>query len=154
MDGKLGEVLRSARVTTSAGFYEVGLMDHRLRIAGGPDIVNPMATGAVGRNHISSLLGQTVVAIQIGFDPEGRYAVLPGDPLRPVALGTGGHGDLLLRDGGSRVNLGLDAVDAMTVGADGGTSYPLFGRNRVNTSLIFSKGLGMALSAGGGDVLP
>ena len=154
MDGKLGEVLRSARVASSTGFYEVGLMDHRLGIVGGPDIVDTMATGTVSRNHISSLLSQSVVAIQIGLDLEGRYPILPGDPLRCVALGAGGHGDFLLRNGGIGINLGLDAVNPVTVGADGGMSYSPFRRNPVNTSLIFFKGIGMTLSTGGGDILP
>src|SRR4030042_1976947 len=76
MDLSFCKILRGSWMTRSTGLLQIISVDHRFWIRRGQDVMDSVTTGTVGGIGISTLIGETVEAIIIGFDGAGRNSVL------------------------------------------------------------------------------
>src|ERR1019366_1260577 len=126
--------------------------DGGARVAGGQDVVDAVATGAVGDHQRAALRGQAVVAVVVRGDAVADDAELLGKAHALVTAGAGIAREVLAGDGGVGIGGRLDGVDAVAVGADRGERVAA--RDGLAVNALGEDGLhsGVALAAGGGDI--
>ena len=147
-----GELLGNALVALAAGSVEVGGVDGGARIAGRQDVVNAVATGAVGDDDRTALRSEAVVAVVISGDAVADDAELLGEAHALMTAGAGVAREVLAGDRGVGIAGRLDGVDAVAIGADGGERVAA--RDGLAVNALGEDGLhaGVALAAGAGDV--
>ena len=152
MDRRARELLRHALVALAAGGVEVGAIDGGAGIARGQNVVDAVATGAVGGDDRAAFRGQPVIAVEVAGDTVAGHAKLLRKAHALVAAGADVAGKILLGD--RRVGVGgrLDGVDAVAVGADRGELVAARDGLPVNALLEGVCDVRVALAAGGGNV--
>ncbi len=76
MDRRARKLLRHAFVALAAGGVEIGAIDGGAGIAGRQNVVDAVATGAVGGDHRAAFRGQAVIAVEVAGDAVPGYAEL------------------------------------------------------------------------------
>ena len=100
----------------SACLLQIIFVNHRLRVRGRPDVMDPMTTGTVGRKGISPLVGKAVKTIVIRFHSEVGQLIFFRYPLCGMALRASRQRNSLLIHGGIGIHLCFYPVDAVAGG--------------------------------------
>ncbi len=146
----LREILRRARMALPARDDQVVRIDRRARVARAQDLVNAMATGAIGRQRRSILRGQAVVALEESLYPVGGQIVLGIQPLRGMAITAHVGGDFERRSALEPYNFVL----GMTIRAGRRITMPGSDGFAVDAFLNIFSGLVVAAAAGFRQVRP
>ena len=152
MDRRARELLRHALVALAAGGVEIGAIDGGAGIARRQNVVDAVATGAVGRNYRAAFRGQAVIAVEVAGDAIAGHAEFLRQTHAFVAGSAGVAGEILPGDGGVGVGGRLDGMDAVAVGADRGELVAARDGLPVNALHESVCDIGVALAAGGGHV--
>jgi hypothetical protein len=97
---------------------QVCLVDGGMRIARRENVVYPMATGTIGHDLRAQLGGEAVIARQVGGGPASLEPELLRQPHAFMAARAGRPRQVLGGDGGIRINVRLDGVNAMAISTD------------------------------------
>ena len=146
------ELLRHAFVALAAGGAQVGAVDGGVRIARGQNVVDAVATRAVGGHHRSALRGQPVIAVHVSRDAVAGQPELLRQAHALVAARAGILRQVLF--GNRRIGIldVLDGVDPVAIGAH--RRQPVAARNSlpVDAGHERLRDLRVALAAGGRHV--
>ena len=145
------ELVVRAGMALAAGLGQVGVIDGRVRIAGGQNVVHAVTAGAVGDRGRADFRCHAVIAGQVRTDAAAGHAEFLREP---HALVAGRAGVLHVGCGHGRVRIlrRLDGVNAVAIGAD--RRLPVAARDgrAVNALHVLLLDVVMALGAGGRNV--
>ena len=137
----------------AAGLAQVRLVHRRARIAGGKNVVYPMATGAVGHGLLAGAGSQAMVAVLISGDARSRHV----EARHQLGVGVAARAGDLRNIGQRNRRFGIagrqDAMLAMAVRAGGGVQNSRGHRLPVNALPVGIKNVLVAGRAGGRHVL-
>ncbi len=141
-----------ALVALAAGGGDVALVDGRLWVRGGEDLVGPMAVGARGRlqGH-PSLDGLPVVALEEALQGVALTDTYGGHALGIAVASAARGGDVQGIDGGGGVALGPDLVGTVAVGAAGDEELR-FPRGGMHSGLQLGRQVPVAAAGGCGQL--
>ena len=111
-----------------------------------------MATGAVRRIGVSTLVRETMKSVIVGFNLGCGKFMLFRDSFCRVTLGAGRYGNSSLVDRGVRIDLRLIAMDAMAGGAGRRIGPASGSKLPMDAFRKFFGDVGMACTAGLGNV--
>src|SRR4029077_20632971 len=147
-----GEFFGHAGMAPSARVHKVSAVDGGAWIARGQDIVNSVATGAIGHDLGSQPRSQPMIARQVGAGSMPLDAEFLGEPHTLMAPGASHTREVRRRDRRIWINMSFDGMDTVAIGADWCRSVAPRDRLAVDTLGEFLLHLGMALRTGGGHV--
>src|SRR6266496_2661535 len=152
VDFAQGKFLGDSGVALAAGVDQVVAGDGGTGIAGGQNVVDTVAAGAVGNDVGAALGGKSVVAGKVGAGAAALDAKLLRQAHAFVAAGAGGAGEILRGDRGVGIEMRFDGVNAVAIGADRGQRVAASHRLAVNAlhEPLFHRAV--ALGASGRDV--
>jgi len=148
----LSEFFRDAGMALSASPGEIGAVDRRPRIIRRKDAVSAVATSAIGDHLRAFPRRQPVVAGQIRGLAAPFHAEFLREPYSLMAARTGCLGYILRGDWGVGINVRLDGVNSVAVGADRRLRVAVADRLAVDALRELLLHPVMALAAGGGNV--
>ena len=120
-----------------AGRIQVGLVDRRVGIARGQNIVHPVAARAVGRNHRPTLRRQPVIAVQVARNPVPRKPKLLRQPHSLMAPRQVSRDRFCSADRRVRIRVRLDRVDPVAIRAH--RRQPIPARNALPVNALHER---------------